>query len=273
MPPPATLSSSSSFTLLSPSPKLASFHSKTHSFNSTTRFMRPRSPPSITLQCAVIEKETPEMKKSETFLHELSSSTSIRARFDKMIREAPDTMCEAIAIWEKAGINVSVVYGVMPPEAYRAAKIAATYHKPGRCCSSLPELALRLLDLCSNCEKMSPPPLPSLLYLGLSWQKRKKKRRGGERWVEKDNDKVFLNLLYIYILFLFAIYLYHASGLVVGAFVCICVRGEGGFRVSLTSKSGICFGFFPYSVGHSQFGNFTSVWTLLLMSWKCHVST
>lgn len=26
------------------------------------------------------------------------------------------------AVWEKAGVNVSVVYGVMPPEAYRAAK-------------------------------------------------------------------------------------------------------------------------------------------------------
>ncbi|XP_020094441.1 oxygen-dependent coproporphyrinogen-III oxidase, chloroplastic-like isoform X10 [Ananas comosus] len=26
------------------------------------------------------------------------------------------------AMWEKAGVNVSVVYGVMPPEAYRAAK-------------------------------------------------------------------------------------------------------------------------------------------------------
>lgn len=25
-------------------------------------------------------------------------------------------------VWEKAGVNVSVVYGVMPPEAYRAAK-------------------------------------------------------------------------------------------------------------------------------------------------------
>lgn len=77
-----------------------------------------------------------------------------------MIREAQDTVCEAIAaadgvgtfkedvwsrpgggggisrvlqdgaVWEKAGVNVSVVYGVMPPEAYRAAK-GATDHKPG----------------------------------------------------------------------------------------------------------------------------------------------
>lgn len=35
------------------------------------------------------------------------------------------------AVWEKAGVNVSVVYGVMPPEAYRAAKGAATDQKPG----------------------------------------------------------------------------------------------------------------------------------------------
>lgn len=69
-----------------------------------------------------------------------------------MIREAQDSVCAAIeavekgskfkedvwsrpgggggisrvlqdgAVWEKAGVNVSVVYGVMPPEAYRAAK-------------------------------------------------------------------------------------------------------------------------------------------------------
>ncbi|KAK7258310.1 hypothetical protein RIF29_23883 [Crotalaria pallida] len=80
-----------------------------------------------------------------------SSSSSVRARFEKMIREAQDSVCAAIesadggasfkedvwsrpgggggisrvlqdgAVWEKAGVNVSVVYGVMPPDAYRAA--------------------------------------------------------------------------------------------------------------------------------------------------------
>ena len=35
------------------------------------------------------------------------------------------------AVFEKAGVNISVVYGVMPPEAYRAAKAAATDQKPG----------------------------------------------------------------------------------------------------------------------------------------------
>lgn len=117
-----------------------------------------------------IEKETPETHRPTTFLRESdddstalsSSSSSVRARFEKMIREAQDTVCEAIeavdggahfkedvwsrpgggggisrvlqdgAVWEKAGVNVSVVYGVMPPEAYRAAKAAADNQiKPG----------------------------------------------------------------------------------------------------------------------------------------------
>ncbi|RYQ87731.1 hypothetical protein Ahy_B09g095267 [Arachis hypogaea] len=91
-----------------------------------------------------------------------SSSSSVRARFKKMIREAQDPVCTALeaadggasfkedvwsrpgsgggisrvlqdgAIWEKAGVNVSVVYGIMPLESYRAAKAAASsYQKPG----------------------------------------------------------------------------------------------------------------------------------------------
>lgn len=79
-----------------------------------------------------------------------------------MIRDAQDSVCKAIeaadggakfkedvwsrpgggggisrvlqdgAVFEKAGVNVSVVYGVMPPEAYRAAKAAASIdQKPG----------------------------------------------------------------------------------------------------------------------------------------------
>lgn len=77
-------------------------------------------------------------------------SRSIRARFEKVIRDAQDSICAAISeidgkpfhqdawtregggggitrvlqdgnVWEKAGVNVSVVYGSMPPEAYRAA--------------------------------------------------------------------------------------------------------------------------------------------------------
>ncbi|KAL2484381.1 Coproporphyrinogen-III oxidase 1 [Forsythia ovata] len=105
----------------------------------------------------MIEKETPETQRPYTFLRETDDdnhsdySNSVRARFEKMIREVQDSVCSAIeavdqggkfkedvwsrpgggggisrvlqdgAVWEKAGVNVSVVYGVMPPEAYRAA--------------------------------------------------------------------------------------------------------------------------------------------------------
>ncbi|XAR55669.1 Coproporphyrinogen oxidase [Bertholletia excelsa] len=112
---------------------------------------------------SMIEKEVSESQRPETFLREAdgevfpnadsnSSGSSVRARFEKMIREAQDSVCSAIeavdgggkfkedvwsrpgggggisrvlqdgAVWEKAGVNVSVVYGIMPPEAYRAAK-------------------------------------------------------------------------------------------------------------------------------------------------------
>jgi coproporphyrinogen III oxidase len=34
----------------------------------------------------------------------------------------PPSRCSCRAqVWEKAGVNVSVVYGSMPPDAYRAA--------------------------------------------------------------------------------------------------------------------------------------------------------
>jgi coproporphyrinogen III oxidase len=78
-------------------------------------------------------------------------SCSIRAKFEKVIRDAQDSICAAISeidgkpfhqdawtredggggitrvlvdgnVWEKAGVNVSVVYGSMPPEAYRCAR-------------------------------------------------------------------------------------------------------------------------------------------------------
>ncbi|XP_059656213.1 oxygen-dependent coproporphyrinogen-III oxidase, chloroplastic-like [Cornus florida] len=104
----------------------------------------------------MIEKETAETQRPHTFLRDSdddpSESNSVRARFEKMIREAQDSVCSAIeaidgggkfkedvwsrpgggggisrvlqdgVVWEKAGVNVSVVYGLMPPEAYRAAK-------------------------------------------------------------------------------------------------------------------------------------------------------
>lgn len=134
-----------------------------------------------------IEKETPETQRPQTFLRE-SEGGDIRARFEKMIRDAQDSVCEAIeavdkagkfkedvwsrpgggggisrvlqdgAVWEKAGVNVSVVYGVMPPEAYRAAKAASADHKPG----PIPFFAAGISSV------TSPPRLtfrPFLIYL------------------------------------------------------------------------------------------------------------
>ncbi|RRT58927.1 hypothetical protein B296_00033175 [Ensete ventricosum] len=102
-----------------------------------------------------INKETPENERPGTclpFADGPDSPAPIRVRFEKMIREVQDEVCAALeaaddvgkfredvwsrpgggggisrvlqdgAVWEKAGVNVSVVYGVMPPEAYRAAK-------------------------------------------------------------------------------------------------------------------------------------------------------
>lgn len=109
----------------------------------------------------MIEKETPVTQRPYTFLRESdeggaegssSNANSVRARFEKMIREVQDSVCTALEevdgggkfkedvwsrpgggggisrvlqdgnVFEKAGVNVSVVYGVMPPEAYRAAR-------------------------------------------------------------------------------------------------------------------------------------------------------
>jgi coproporphyrinogen III oxidase len=81
---------------------------------------------------------------------EEGDDSAMRSRFEKMIRAAQDEICNAISeldgkqfhedawtrpgggggisrvlqdgnVFEKAGVNVSVVYGQMPPEAYRAA--------------------------------------------------------------------------------------------------------------------------------------------------------
>ncbi|KAL5214133.1 hypothetical protein ABZP36_003285 [Zizania latifolia] len=106
-----------------------------------------------------IEKETPESEPPPTFLREDGSgagSGSVRERFETMIRRVQGEVCAALEeadgsgkrfvedvwsrpgggggisrvlqdgrVFEKAGVNVSVVYGVMPPDAYRAAKGAA----------------------------------------------------------------------------------------------------------------------------------------------------
>uniref|UniRef100_A0A803QIS6 coproporphyrinogen oxidase n=1 Tax=Cannabis sativa TaxID=3483 RepID=A0A803QIS6_CANSA len=150
-----TSSSSSSWPIRTDTFPISS--SKSSRFPSISRPQR-----RLMVQSAVsIEKETPEAHRPDTFLRGESSSSSVRARFEKMIRDAQDTVCQAIeaadggaqfkedvwsrpgggggisrvlqdgAVWEKAGVNVSVVYGVMPPEAYRAAKAASADTKPG----------------------------------------------------------------------------------------------------------------------------------------------
>ncbi|CAI8587169.1 unnamed protein product [Vicia faba] len=121
----------------------------------------------VLVKATVIEKETPEAERPDTFLRGGDGDgdggvSSVRVRFEKMIREAQDSVCNAIEaadgggkfredvwsrpgggggisrvlqdgdVWEKAGVNVSVVYGQMPPDAYRAAKGASsTDQKPG----------------------------------------------------------------------------------------------------------------------------------------------
>ncbi|KAJ1267765.1 hypothetical protein BS78_07G083100 [Paspalum vaginatum] len=103
-----------------------------------------------------MERETPEPEAPATFLRdeEAASPDSARARFERMIRRVQADVCaklEAVEggggaqfgedawtrpgggggisrvlqggrVFEKAAVNVSVVYRVMPPEAYRAAR-------------------------------------------------------------------------------------------------------------------------------------------------------
>jgi len=166
----------------------------------TKRAWRPRIDTASFGKCVVratvsIEKETPEAERPETFLRgvdEAQSSTSVRARFEKMIREAQDTVCSALeaadggaqfkedvwsrpgggggisrvlqdgAVWEKAGVNVSVVYGVMPPDAYRAAKGAPTDQKPG----PVPFFAAGISSVCS---RISFPCLNFVIFKFFFW--------------------------------------------------------------------------------------------------------
>ncbi|XP_039008772.1 oxygen-dependent coproporphyrinogen-III oxidase, chloroplastic-like [Hibiscus syriacus] len=115
------------------------------------------------LSAVSIEKETMISERPHTFLRETDGQDdgSVRSRFQRMIMEVQDSVCAALeavdgagkfkedawtrpgggggisrvlqdgAVFEKAGVNISVVYGVMPPEAYRAAKASAADEKPG----------------------------------------------------------------------------------------------------------------------------------------------
>lgn len=101
-----------------------------------------------------METETPKAAAPPTFLR--GEESSARARFERMIRRVQVEVCAALEevevdggegarfredawtrpgggggisrvlqdgrVFEKAAVNVSVVYGVMPPDAYRAAR-------------------------------------------------------------------------------------------------------------------------------------------------------
>ncbi|KAK7273484.1 hypothetical protein RIF29_14535 [Crotalaria pallida] len=158
-----------SFVTIVSLPSSSSFPTNHHLWNSPIPIQPKKIPPFNTKPIKLpllratlsMEKETPEPHRPETFLRDsddttASSSSSVRARFEKMIREVQESVCSAIEgvdggarfkedvwsrngggggisrvlqdgdVWEKAGVNVSVVYGVMPPEAYRAAKGSAS---------------------------------------------------------------------------------------------------------------------------------------------------
>ncbi|XP_042030552.1 oxygen-dependent coproporphyrinogen-III oxidase, chloroplastic-like [Salvia splendens] len=152
--PSLTAPPSSSSPALLPFSPLPSFRTPTFPLSTFSTLSTSRKP-QFRLH-AMIEKEIPAAERPATFLRGIESGTSnspdsVRGRFEKMIREAQDSVCAAIeaadggarfkedvwsrpgggggisrvlqdgAVWEKAGVNVSVVYGVMPPEAYRAA--------------------------------------------------------------------------------------------------------------------------------------------------------
>ncbi|KAA3474691.1 coproporphyrinogen-III oxidase 1, chloroplastic-like [Gossypium australe] len=168
MPPPPTaaLSSSSSLFLFplssysSPKKTQLGFcpsfpFTKLTNFTPTRRLM--------TCSAVSIEKETLISHRPHSFLRETDGldDGSVRSRFQRMIMEVQDSVCGALEavdgagkfkedawtrpgggggisrvlqdgdVFEKAGVNISVVYGVMPPEAYRASKANVTDQKPG----------------------------------------------------------------------------------------------------------------------------------------------
>ncbi|KAG4174982.1 hypothetical protein ERO13_A11G154900v2 [Gossypium hirsutum] len=168
MPPPPTaaLSSSSSLCLF----PLSSYSSPKKTqlgfcpsfpFTRLTNFTPARR--LMTCSAVSIEKETLISHRPHTFLRETDGldDGSVRSRFQRMIMEVQDIVCGALEavdgagkfkedawtrpgggggisrvlqdgdVFEKAGVNISVVYGVMPPEAYRAAKANVTDQMPG----------------------------------------------------------------------------------------------------------------------------------------------
>ena len=107
---------------------------------------------SAMIKAAMIEEEVALDEAPLTLLRPggEGDANEMRAKFEKMVRQAQNDICKAVEeldggkfhedawerpgggggisrvlqggkVFEKAGINVSVVYGQMPPEAYRAA--------------------------------------------------------------------------------------------------------------------------------------------------------
>ena len=98
-----------------------------------------------------------------TILGHVTYPYSTKSRFEKVIRDAQDSICKQIEeidgtkfrqdawtradggggitrviqggkVWEKAGVNISVVYGSMPPEAYRCVAYNNVVTMTPQCC-------------------------------------------------------------------------------------------------------------------------------------------
>ncbi|KAL3157289.1 hypothetical protein ABBQ38_001521 [Trebouxia sp. C0009 RCD-2024] len=115
-----------------------------HALRTKKRLVQMQSAPAIEQEQAVASVPDSLCKESS------SNQGSMRVKFEAAVRRAQDDICKAVSemdgkpfhedawvrpgggggvsrvlqggnVWEKAGVNVSVVYGSMPPEAYRAA--------------------------------------------------------------------------------------------------------------------------------------------------------
>ncbi|CAH8273322.1 unnamed protein product [Arabidopsis lyrata] len=103
----------------------------------TLHFPRLLKRPHFDIQCSVsIEKEG-SFRAAQDKVCEAIEAVEGGPKFKEDVWSRPgggggiSRVLQDGNVWEKAGVNVSVVYGVMPPEAYRAAKAATAEQKPG----------------------------------------------------------------------------------------------------------------------------------------------
>eukprot|EP00892_Ulva_mutabilis_P011123 jgi/Ulvmu1/8383/UM042_0090.1 len=118
----------------------------------TTRVQVQRRSPALRrhMQRRAIAAEQAVSAAPDSLLRDEDKESAVKVRFENIIRTAQDRICAAVSemdgkafhedawtredggggisrvlqdgnVWEKAGVNVSVVYGSMPPQAYRAA--------------------------------------------------------------------------------------------------------------------------------------------------------